>query len=105
MKTKKKEEFEPVKKGEVSIYVCGPTVYALGHLGHGRSAVSFDVIRKYFEYRDYKVNFVSNYTDIDDKMINRAKEEGISVEVVNNHTIKPMDEKTIIETAKKQVRL
>jgi cysteinyl-tRNA synthetase len=77
---KKKEEFVPVKDGQVSMYVCGPTVYDLGHLGHGRSAVAFDIIRKYFEYKNYKVKFVSNYTDIDDKMINRAKEEGISVQ-------------------------
>lgn len=80
-RTRKKEEFKPFKEDEISMYVCGPTVYDSAHLGHGRSAVSFDVIRKYFEYRfpDYKVKFVSNYTDIDDKMINRAKEKGISV--------------------------
>lgn len=78
---KKKVEFEPLKDGEISMYVCGPTVYDFGHLGHGRSAVCFDVIRKYFQYRfpERKVKFVSNYTDIDDKMINRAREEGISV--------------------------
>jgi len=78
-KTKKKEEFKPLVEGKIGMYVCGPTVYDVAHLGHGRSAVAFDVIRKYFEYRDFDVNFVSNYTDIDDKMINRAKEEGISV--------------------------
>jgi cysteinyl-tRNA synthetase len=78
-KLKKKIEFEPLKKGEISMYVCGPTVYDVAHLGHGRSAVSFDVIRRYFEYKGDKVNFVSNYTDIDDKMIKRAKEEGCSV--------------------------
>jgi cysteinyl-tRNA synthetase len=78
-KLKKKVVFEPIQKGEVSFYLCGPTVYDLAHLGHGRSAVAFDVIRKYFEYAGYNVNFVSNFTDIDDKMIKRAKEEGISV--------------------------
>ena len=78
-KLKKKVEFEPLKKGAVSMYVCGPTVYDRAHLGHGRSAVCFDVIRKYFEYKGLNVKFVSNYTDIDDKMINRAAEEGISV--------------------------
>ncbi|MFA6305298.1 MAG: cysteine--tRNA ligase [Candidatus Gracilibacteria bacterium] len=78
-KTGKLVEFEPIKKGKVGIYVCGPTVYDLGHLGHGRSAVCFDLIRRYLIYKGYEVNFVSNYTDIDDKMINRAKEEGISV--------------------------
>lgn len=76
----KKEIFEPLVEGHVGIYLCGPTVYDLPHLGHGRSAVSFDVIRKYFIFKGLKVKFVSNYTDIDDKMINRANQEGISVE-------------------------
>lgn len=65
---------------EIKIYLCGPTVYDLPHLGHGRSVVGFDLIRKYLEYRGYKVKFVSNYTDIEDKMINRAAEKGITVE-------------------------
>jgi cysteinyl-tRNA synthetase len=64
---------------KLSMYVCGPTVYDKAHLGHGRSAVSFDVIRRYFEYKGNEVTYVSNYTDIDDKMINRAREEGITV--------------------------
>ncbi|KKR06999.1 MAG: cysteinyl-tRNA synthetase, cysteinyl-tRNA synthetase [Candidatus Peregrinibacteria bacterium GW2011_GWC2_39_14] len=76
---KKKQEFKPIKEGEVKMYVCGPTVYDLGHLGHGRAATVFDMIRKYLEYKGNEVNFVTNYTDIDDKMINRAKEKGISV--------------------------
>ncbi len=74
-----KTVFEPLKEGRVSMYVCGPTVYDLPHLGHGRSAVAFDVIRKYFEYCGYKVVYATNYTDIDDKMIKRAAEEKISV--------------------------
>jgi cysteinyl-tRNA synthetase len=74
-----KETFEPIRKNEAGIYVCGPTVYDFGHLGHGRSAVSFDVIRKYLIYRGYKVTFVTNFTDIDDKMINRAAMMKISV--------------------------
>jgi len=74
-----KEEFEPQIDGQVSMYVCGPTVYDLAHLGHGRSMVAFDVIRRYLMYKGYEVNFVINYTDIDDKMINRANEEGISI--------------------------
>ncbi|MBI4232423.1 cysteine--tRNA ligase [Candidatus Peregrinibacteria bacterium] len=74
-----KEEFKPLVEGNVGFYLCGPTVYDNAHLGHGRSAVAFDVIRRYFIYKGYKVKFVSNYTDIDDKMINRAAEEGISV--------------------------
>ncbi len=80
-------DFVPLKKGEVSMYVCGPTVYDVGHLGHGRSAVAFDVIRRYFEYKGLKIKFVSNYTDIDDKMINRAKERGISVSQLANEII------------------
>ncbi len=72
-------DFEPLEKGKVSMYVCGPTVYDIPHLGHGRSATAFDVIRRYLEYRDYNVNFVSNYTDIDDKMIARAAKDGMTV--------------------------
>ena len=78
-KSGKKVEFIPLKKGKIGMYVCGPTVYDTAHLGHGRSAVSFDVIRRYFIYKGYKVNYVSNYTDIDDKMINRARDEKIEV--------------------------
>lgn len=77
--TQKKEHFKPLSDNHVGMYLCGPTVYDLAHLGHGRSAVSFDVIRKYFLYKGYKVTFVTNYTDIDDKMINRANENNISV--------------------------
>jgi cysteinyl-tRNA synthetase len=77
--TQKKEEFKPVKKNHVGMYVCGPTVYDLGHLGHGRSAVSFDVIRKYFIFKGYTTTFVTNYTDIDDKMITRAELMKITV--------------------------
>lgn len=77
--TKRLEEFKPVKKGKIGMYLCGPTVYDFAHLGHGRSAVAFDVIRRYFIYKGYDVKFVSNYTDIDDKMINRANEERVPV--------------------------
>ncbi len=77
--SREKEEFVPQREGVVTMYVCGPTVYDRGHLGHGRSAVVFDVIRRYFSYRGFQVNYVSNYTDIDDKMITRAAERGISV--------------------------
>lgn len=77
--TQKKEDFKPVKKNHVGMYVCGPTVYDLGHLGHGRSAVSFDVIRKYFIYKGFTTTFVTNYTDIDDKMIQRAELMQITV--------------------------
>ncbi len=76
---KKREKFEPIEAGKVSFYLCGPTVYDLPHLGHGRSAVCFDVMRRFFKLVGYEVNFVSNYTDIDDKMITRALEESLSV--------------------------
>lgn len=75
----KKIDFKPLVEGKVSFYLCGPTVYDSAHLGHGRSAVAFDVMRRYLIYSGYDVKYVSNYTDIDDKMINRAKEEGITV--------------------------
>lgn len=76
--SKKKEKFVPIKKGEVSMYVCGPTVYDKAHLGHGRAAVSMDLIRRYLEYKGFKVTFVSNITDVDDKIIKRAAQAGIS---------------------------
>lgn len=76
--SQKKETFKPVKKDCVGIYVCGPTVYDVGHLGHARSVVSFDVIRRYFIYKGYKVMFVSNITDVDDKIIKRSASLGIS---------------------------
>ncbi|MEK7523697.1 MAG: cysteine--tRNA ligase [Patescibacteria group bacterium] len=76
--SQKKEEFQPLEDKKIGMYVCGPTVYDVGHLGHARSAVSFDVIRRYFEYKGFTVTFVSNITDVDDKMIKRAAEEKIT---------------------------
>ena len=76
--TERKEEFKPLENRTVKMYVCGPTVYDHAHVGHARSAVVFDVIRRWLEYRGYKLIFVRNYTDIDDKIIRRAKEEGIA---------------------------
>jgi cysteinyl-tRNA synthetase len=73
------EELSPLSAGQISMYLCGPTVYDKGHLGHGRSMVAFDLIRRYFLYKGFNVTFVTNFTDIDDKMIVRAKEEGITV--------------------------
>ena len=71
---KKKEEFIPLTPGEVKMYVCGPTVYNFFHIGNGRTFIVFDTIRRYFEYRGFKVDFVQNFTDIDDKMIKKANE-------------------------------
>lgn len=85
--TRKKEKFVPLKKANAGMYVCGPTVYDLGHLGHGRSAVSFDVIRRYLIYAGYNVTFVTNYTDIDDKMIKRADLAKITVKELANKII------------------
>ncbi len=82
----KKEEFEPLSEGEVRMYVCGPTVYSLSHIGHARSAVSFDVVYRYLKYLGYEVNYTRNYTDVDDKIIQRANEEGIdSVELAEKY--------------------
>ncbi|MDP2624980.1 MAG: cysteine--tRNA ligase, partial [Candidatus Peregrinibacteria bacterium] len=87
--TNQKEGFKPIQEGKVDMYLCGPTVYDNGHLGHGRSAVAFDIIRRYLEYvyREENVTFVTNYTDIDDKMINRANEEGITVKELADRII------------------
>ena len=77
--TRNKEEFQPVKPGEVMMYSCGPTVYNYFHIGNARPFIVFDCLRRFLEYRGYKVTFVQNFTDIDDKMIRRANEEGSSV--------------------------
>ncbi|HPT78415.1 MAG TPA: cysteine--tRNA ligase [Candidatus Atribacteria bacterium] len=77
--TRKKEDFVPLVPGEVRMYSCGPTVYNYFHIGNARPFIIFDVFRRYMEYKGYKVTFVQNFTDIDDKMINRANEEGITV--------------------------
>ena len=77
--SQKKEEFIPVEEGKVKMYACGPTVYDFCHLGHARSFIAFDVIRRYLEFKGFEVIYVQNFTDIDDKMINRANEEGITV--------------------------
>jgi cysteinyl-tRNA synthetase len=74
-----KEEFKPLVDRQVSMYVCGPTVYNYIHIGNARSIIAFDTIRRYFEYRGFDVKFVSNFTDVDDKMINSAREQGITV--------------------------
>lgn len=76
--TRKKEEFTPIQEGEVGIYICGPTVYNLIHIGNARPMCVFDALRRYFIYRGYKVKYVQNFTDVDDKIIKRANEEGVT---------------------------
>ncbi len=76
--TQQKEEFVPIQAGKVSMYACGPTVYNYIHVGNARPTIMFDVLRRYFEYRGYDVTFVQNFTDVDDKIIKRANEEGIT---------------------------
>lgn len=90
--TRRKEGFQPLKEGEVRMYVCGPTVYDLSHIGHARSAVAFDVIYRYLRWRGYEVKYARNYTDIDDKIINRAKEEGVPWEEIARRYIQAYDD-------------
>ena len=85
--TRQKEEFVPIVPGEVKMYVCGPTVYNYFHIGNGRTFIIFDTIRRYLEYRGYKVTFIQNFTDIDDKMINKANAEGITVKELGDKFI------------------
>ena len=75
--TKQKEEFVPLQEGKVSMYVCGPTVYNFIHIGNARPMIVFDTVRRYMEYKGYEVNYVSNFTDVDDKIIKKAIEEGV----------------------------
>ena len=90
--TRKKEEFVPINPGEVRMYVCGPTVYNYIHIGNARPYIIFDTVRRYFEYKGYKVNYVQNFTDVDDKIIKKANEE--------NKTTTEIVEKYIAETLK-----
>lgn len=85
---KKKVELVPFKDGKIEIYLCGPTVYDYGHLGHGRNVVVFDILRRYLMYKGYEVTFVRNWTDIDDKTIDRANREGIPVKELTERFIK-----------------
>ena len=86
--TRKKEEFIPLEEGKVKMYVCGPTVYNFIHLGNARPFTVFDALRRYFEYRGYDVTYIQNFTDVDDKIIRRSHEEGISPEEVASKYIK-----------------
>ncbi len=85
--SKRKEEFIPLEEGKVKMYVCGPTVYNLIHIGNARPMIVFDTVRRYFEYRGYDVNFVSNFTDVDDKIIKKAIEEGTTAAEVSKRYI------------------
>lgn len=85
--TKQKEEFIPLQPGKVGIYVCGPTVYNYIHIGNARPMIVFDTVRRYLEYKGYEVNYVSNFTDVDDKIINKAIEEGVDASVISERFI------------------
>ncbi len=84
----RKEEFVPINEGKVGMYVCGPTVYNLIHIGNARPMIVFDTVRRYFEYKGYEVNYVSNFTDVDDKIIKAANEEGVSASEISERYIK-----------------
>lgn len=85
--TRQKEEFVPIQEGKAGIYVCGPTVYDLIHIGNARPMIVFDTLRRYLEYQGYEVNYVSNFTDVDDKIIKRANEEGVDASVISERYI------------------
>ena len=85
--SRKKEEFVPLEEGKVRMYVCGPTVYNLIHIGNARPMIIFDTVRRYLEYKGYDVNYVSNFTDVDDKIIKKANEEGVSPEEISQRYI------------------
>ena len=85
--TRRKEEFVPLEPGKVKMYVCGPTVYNLIHIGNARPMIVFDTVRRYFEYKGYDVNYVSNFTDVDDKIINKAIEEGTDADTISKRYI------------------
>ena len=85
--TRRKEEFVPLEEGKVKMYVCGPTVYNFIHIGNARPMIVFDTVRRYFEYKGYDVNFVSNFTDVDDKIIKKAIEEGVSANEISQRYI------------------
>ena len=85
--TRTKEEFVPIEPGKVRMYVCGPTVYNLIHIGNARPMIFFDSVRRYLEYKGYEVNYVSNFTDVDDKIIKAANAEGVDSSVISERYI------------------
>ena len=89
--TSRTEAFEPLTEGKVSMYCCGVTVYDLCHLGHARSYINWDVLRRYLIWRGYDVTYVQNYTDIDDKILKRAKEEAITMQEVSERNIEAFE--------------
>ena len=99
--TNQKERFEPLNPGKVTMYVCGPTVYNYIHIGNARSAVAFDTIRRYLEYRGFEVNYVSNFTDVDDKIIKASQEMNLSVKEITEKFINAFYEDTSVLNIKK----
>ena len=89
--TSRTEAFEPLTAGKASIYCCGVTVYDLCHLGHARSYINWDVLRRYLIWRGYDVTYIQNYTDIDDKILNRASEEGITMQALSERNIEAFE--------------
>ena len=85
--SRRKEEFVPIEEGKVRMYVCGPTVYNLIHIGNARPMIVFDTVRRYMEHKGYEVNYVSNFTDVDDKIIKAAIEEGVDASVISERYI------------------
>ena len=85
--SRRKELFKPIHEGKVGMYVCGPTVYNYIHIGNARPMIVFDTVRRYFEYKGYEVNYVSNFTDVDDKIIKKANEEGVDASVISERFV------------------
>ena len=102
--TRKKEEFKPIEEGKVRMYVCGPTVYNYIHIGNARPMIVFDTVRRYMEYAGYEVNYVSNFTDVDDKIIKAANEEGVTSDEISKRYIeeckKDMRDLNVLEATK-----
>src|SRR5438477_6794260 len=86
--TRRKEDFVPLVPGEARMYVCGVTVYDLSHIGHARSAIVFDVIRRYLRFKGYRVTFVRNFTDVDDRIIRRANADGVPAHEISERYIR-----------------
>ena len=104
--TRQKEEFVPLEEGKVKMYVCGPTVYNLIHIGNARPMIIFDTVRRYLEYKGYEVNYVSNFTDVDDKIIKKAIEEGVSAEEISQRYIEECKKDMAgIDVYKRQMRI